>query len=920
MINPTILSSNRLKIMAIVIIALIHFQIGKISLYVATLSGSASAIWPVAGIDLAAILLLGYGVAPGIWLGTFLEQLVIHTDQIGLITCLSAASVGVADTLESLLGAVLIERFIGQANWLKRAQDFFKFVALGALISPSLSATIGVTTLWLNGETAVNNYTITWWSWWTGDMAGIIVFTPLLFAGNQVWSKLHRHQLLELALLVTLTIFVSRIVFGDGYPVIYVFIPLLMWAAFRFEQQLVTLLIVFVSIVSVVGTAQGYGPFVRSNLNESLLLLQSFVVVITVSTLVLSAIIHENQEAQANLKKANEGLEQQIEQRTASLQKSEERFRAIAAQIPGVIYQGTSQNGVWKIDYISDRIIDLTGISASEIIQDMNKFISTLYPDDQESYLLSLQSAIENLKPWHYEGRILKLNGELIWWQGDATPVINDKGETIFYGVITDISDRKKADESLYLAKEAAEVANHSKSEFLANMSHELRTPLNGILGYAQILQRAPDLNVHRKNISTIFQCGTHLLNLINDILDISKIEAQKMELYPKDFHFPSFLSAIIEISRVRAEQKNINFYYLMDSRLPVGVRIDDKRLRQVLINLLSNSIKFTDRGNVTFTIDLISQTPTTSKVRFEVKDTGVGIKLEQLEKIFLPFEQVGNKLRRAEGTGLGLAITKKIITMMNSTIQVNSTPGKGSTFWFELELLHTDEWATSSIINDNRRIIGYKGNQCKILVVDDKEVNRDVVVQVLSPLGFIFAEASHGEEALNIIPEFQPNLIITDLVMPILDGFEFARQLRQIPEWKNLIVIASSASVLPEDQAQSIEAGCDDFLPKPVEIEKLLIVIQKYLKIDWVYEEQAVDQQSENSESSANASLIVPPSFELNGIYAAAKIGDISVIESEVKRLRQIDPKYTPFVNHLLELAEAFEDEKILNLVQPHI
>jgi len=468
---------------------------------------------------------------------------------------------------------------------------------------------------------------------------------------------------------------------------------------------------------------------------------------------------------------------------------------------------------------------------------------------------------------------------------------------------------------------EVANAANQAKSDFLANMSHELRTPLNGILGYAQIMQRAEDLNQYRNGVSVIQQSGAHLLSLINDVLDIAKIEARKLDLCPKEFHLPSFLAAIAEILRIRAEQKGIAFNYITDLNLPAGVCGDEKRLRQVLINLLGNAVKFTDRGGVTFTADAPYQkAPTgTVKIRFSVSDTGPGIAPEELEQIFLPFFQTEGSSKKFEGTGLGLAISQKFVSLMGSTIQANSDPGAGTTFWFDLELPVSTEWAMAVALSDRGKIIGYNGQRRKIAIVDDKDVNRAVVTEVLAPLGFECAEATNGEEGFTIVQQFQPDVIITDLVMPVLDGFEMTRRLRQEPLLKNSVIIASSASVLKEDQFNSLEAGCDDFLPKPIQVEKLLLCLEKHLKLKWVYESQEETAISPEKSPAVSSQFVAPPPEELTEIYRAAKIGDIDKIESEAMRIKQLDQKYLCFSDRLLELAGEFEDAQIMSLIEPY-
>lgn len=476
-------------------------------------------------------------------------------------------------------------------------------------------------------------------------------------------------------------------------------------------------------------------------------------------------------------------------------------------------------------------------------------------------------------------------------------------------------------------AKIAADSANRAKSEFIANISHELRTPLNGILGYAQILQRSNLTDDKVKDgLRIIYQCGSHLLTLINDILDISKIEAQKMELQTNDFHFQSFLSCVLDICRVKAEQKGIAFIYQPAIALPVVIRADEKRLRQLLINLLSNAIKFTDSGSVTFQVKVVEndkeqggerQFPIPStKIRFQIEDTGIGISYDQLDNIFLPFEQVNKTSGNREGSGLGLAISQKIAQMMGSTINVKSQEGVGSIFMVDLNLLEIPELAGfyPTPIN-HKNIVGLTGKKPTILIVDDKWENRSVLTNLLLPIGFQIIEATNGQEGLEKA-KCQPDLIITDLVMPVVDGFEMIRRIRANDEFKNIVIIVTSASVFEADKSQSLQAGCDDFIPKPVQVEILFEKLEKHLQIKWNYEKEIA---TFNSVSLPAPSLAAPPQPEIEVLYDLAMKGHIQGIIKRAANIEQIDPRFVPFANKLRELSKGFQEKALKEFINQY-
>ncbi|MEM1170000.1 MAG: ATP-binding protein [Cyanobacteria bacterium P01_H01_bin.35] len=489
---------------------------------------------------------------------------------------------------------------------------------------------------------------------------------------------------------------------------------------------------------------------------------------------------------------------------------------------------------------------------------------------------------------------------------------------------------------SLEHKRQAADAANQAKSEFLANMSHELRTPLNGILGYAEILNRSQSWGEkEHKGIKIIHQCGSHLLTLINDILDISKIEARKLELQPQPIHLPSFLQGIGEIIRIRTEKKGVDFVYLPDPNLPEGILTDPKRLRQVLINLLGNAAKFTEKGKVTFRVKVIGSTAAQKQIEyqipednvrlcFQINDTGIGMSPDSLEKIFQPFEQVGEGKLNAEGTGLGLAITHNIVSLMGSEIQVTSELGVGSIFAFEVNLPLSKEWQSKVMTNSEKQLIGYAGESQTVLVVDDKWENRSVIVSLLEPLKFNVIEAVNGKDGLDKANQLQPNLIITDLMMPVMDGYDFMKKIRESEILKGTSVIVSSASVSSMDKQQSLDAGGDAFLEKPVAADELFKLLQEHLQITWKYESlltpdatESQHQQNSSKTETTTPDMILPPLPELENLFELAQQGRLKKLVAAAQTLEQENQDYSAFVEYIVQQAKDFEIKKITIFIQ---
>ncbi len=419
-------------------------------------------------------------------------------------------------------------------------------------------------------------------------------------------------------------------------------------------------------------------------------------------------------------------------------------------------------------------------------------------------------------------------SGEAIPVEVSLNPVASAEGGLTVL-VIRDATLRKEAEQHLVAARDAAEAARATQAAFLANMSHELRTPLNAVLGYAQILELDKSLTAQQlRGIDTIRRSGEHLLALINDLLDLAKHDAGKLELCLGEVPLAECLRVTSDIVRVKAEEAGLSFVVDVAPDVPAKVIADEKRLRQVLLNLLSNAVKFTDRGEVVLSVRVVKSGTHHARLQFEVRDTGVGIREDQLEKIFRPFEQVGEVRHRTGGSGLGLAISRQLVQLMGGDIRVSSEPGHGTCFSFELDVGVVNAAAEEPAARHGAG--GNGGARQRILIVDDLPANRQVLGDMLRPLGFEIDEAGDGQQALERAASIPPDLIIMDVEMPVMGGKQAMALIRDIPALRGVRIIAVSATV--EADAVSVGPGleADAFLAKPLDRERLLREIARQI------------------------------------------------------------------------------------------
>ncbi|MEG5160750.1 response regulator [Microcoleus sp. AT3-A2] len=619
-----------------------------------------------------------------------------------------------------------------------------------------------------------------------------------------------------------------------------------------------------------------------------------------------------------------------------------------------------------------------------------------LYPPDNLPILRALKG--ESVKVDDVE---IRQDGKKIAIEINTTPIFDASGNIVYaIAAFQDISDRKQAEkilaeyhhtleaqidertEQLQQAALAAEAANKAKSTFIANMSHELRTPLNSILGFAQIMEPSPDLTVeNRENMRIIRRSGEHLLALINEVLDLSKIEAGRMTLNPKNFDLYRLLDDLQDMFQLRVHNQELQLHFQRDADVPQYVRTDDIKLRQVLINLLSNAIKFTQTGEIILRaikleksgfLDLLDSPKacfdTTRSIRdfsrtssdfakvecshdvedltvpglflvFEIEDTGVGIAPEELGNIFKAFVQTASGQKHQKGTGLGLKISRQFVRLMGGEIVVESQLELGTTFKFEIPVgaVYPAELPDPEI---NREVSGLEPNQpCyRILIVDDREDNRQLLVKMLSPLGFGVEQATNGQEAIEMWENWHPHLILMDVRMPVMDGYEATKQIKarikqreQEQQGKGEMnmshpdspipkIIALTASTIEGRQAFALLVGCDDFISKPFRKTDIFDTITKHLGVKYLYSNStdviSIGDRNNLSGSLPNAALAylsTLPAEWIDNMKQVIRSADFDLIVRTIDEIREPHPELAEILQGHLD---NFDYQKILNVI----
>ncbi|MDX2240259.1 MAG: PAS domain S-box protein [Leptolyngbyaceae cyanobacterium bins.302] len=583
----------------------------------------------------------------------------------------------------------------------------------------------------------------------------------------------------------------------------------------------------------------------------------------------------------------------------------------------------------------------LMGYSPDEMIG--MEWYQTVHPDDLERAIAAYEEMVR-LGKVEIEVRGVRKDGFCFYKQVVMVTAYNRNQEiTGHHCFAKDISDRKQAEVDLQRAKEAAEAANHAKSTFLATMSHELRTPLNAILGFSQLLARDSALtSTQHEQLKIINRSGEHLLHLINDLLEVSKIEAGRVTLNPSNVDVHQLLNNLKEMLQLKARDKNLSLAFVQTADFPQYIRTDESKLRQVLLNLLSNAIKFTNSGSVTLRASVVSQSNAIADrssqytLRFEVSDTGCGIAAAEIPNLFNAFVQARSEQNTNEGTGLGLTISRHFVNLMEGDITVQSVVGQGSTFTFNISVQTADTTALQNFTHPGRVITLAPNQPCyRLLITEDQWQNRQLLVELFSLIGFELKEATNGEEAIALWQTWHPHLILMDLRMPVMDGFEATQQIRdrerkhqaqseatsQLPTSAPPLptkIIALTADAFEETRLAALMAGFDDFIRKPIQEQFLLAKIADHLGLSYVYESIANSEpEPTEQEGDLESALSLMPTPWIQQLHQAA----IEGFDDQIFQLiQQIPETSAALAGVLTQWTSNFQFERITQLTLPRL
>ena len=558
-----------------------------------------------------------------------------------------------------------------------------------------------------------------------------------------------------------------------------------------------------------------------------------------------------------------------------------------------------------RIEYVNPRFTEQTGYRAEEVLGQTPRILkSGVHPPE---FYGEMWRTLEEGRPWRGEVCNRRKDGALYWESLSISPIRDSRNcVTHFVAVRENITEKKRLAEELLRAKEAADEASRAKSTFLANMSHEIRTPMNAILGYAQLLRRDPSLSEEvKKKLEVVNRSGDHLLTLINQVLDVSKIEAGRATLAPSVFDPHALLDELVSLFRERTDAKMLKVVTAKARDLPRWLVADHGKLRQVLINLLGNAIKFTDRGKICLKFAIRKEGDGLLRLAVDVEDTGMGIAKEEMTLLFRAFEQTASGRKIQAGTGLGLALSREYAKLMGGELSATSVVGKGSTFRLVVPVREVGGEDPSSAAS--RRVVGLKPGQppVRVLIADDQPDNRAWLKALLEQVGFHVREAANGEEALAVWKNWSPRLVLMDLRMPGVDGMEATRRIREGDLHGNTVVFILTAALFEKDPQAILDAGAVEILTKPLDEDLLFDRIHAHVKVNFQYEEpKIVPKDAKGSaapRTGVGAAAKLPEALR-KGLREAVAHGDSERLTALVRQVARHDRALAKLMESLVD------------------